>query len=153
MTSPFPESGHPARRTLRRDQPGREGLEAELVARLTRDVAPEAARRALLRCLDGDLSPRATLAMLVLAQGSVTTVRELVDEITARTDEDSRAGDSLVRDRADELTRLFVEHEAALGRAVARWRADPGWLEADGAAADEASYFERTFDRMLAAGS
>jgi hypothetical protein len=163
MTMPFPEPGHPARRELRRDQPGREGMEAELVTRLTRDVSPEAARRALLRCLDGELSPRATLAMLLLAQGSVTAVRELVDEITARTDEDSRAGDSLVRDRADELTRLFVENEAACARAVARWRAEPAGPDGEdgrgsppgptGPAADEATYFERVFDRVLADGA
>jgi hypothetical protein len=155
MTTPFPDPGHASRRTLRRDQPGREGLEAELVARLTRDVGPESARRTLLRCLDGELSPRATLAMLLLNQGSVTAVRELVDEITARTDEDSRAGDSLVRDRADALTRLFVENEAACARAVSRWRADPAWLEGEDGrapAADEATYFERVFDRVLSAG-
>ena len=144
-------------RTLRRDQPGREGLEAELVGRLTRDLAPEPARRVLVRCLDGELSPRATLAQLLLVHGSVTAVRELVDEITARADEDSRAGDSLVRDRADALTRLFVESEAACGRAVARWRREPAWLEgardASGSpAADEATHYERVFDRIVAAG-
>jgi hypothetical protein len=155
MTTPFPDSGHLSGRTLRRDQPGREGLEAELVARLTRDVGSESARRTLLRCLDGELSPRATLAMLLLNQGSVTAVRELVDEITARTDEDSRAGDSLVRDRADALTRLFVENEAACARAVTRWQRDPAWLEGEdgaAAAADESVYFERVFDRVLSVG-
>ena len=159
MTAPFPESGHPSRRVLRRDQPGREGLEAELVARLTHDLAPEAARRVLVRGLDGELSPRAVLAKLLLSQGSVTPVRELVDEITARTDEDSRAGDSLVRDRADELTRLFVENEPGFARALARWRADPAWLDGpdgpphpDAPAVDEATYLERVFDRLLAVG-
>ncbi|MGZ8458437.1 MAG: hypothetical protein ACXWZ4_17660, partial [Gemmatirosa sp.] len=71
------------------------------------------------------------------------------------TDEDSRAGDSLVRDRADALTRLFVENEAACARAVARWQRDPAWLEgADGraTAVDESTYFERVFDRVLSAG-
>jgi hypothetical protein len=113
----------------------------------------------LVRGLDGELSPRAVLAQLLLGQGSVTAVRELVDEITARTDEDSRAGDSLVRDRADELTRLFVENEAGFARALTRWRADPASLEgAEGVpgagtpAVDEATYLERVFDRLLAAG-
>jgi hypothetical protein len=89
----------------------------------------------------------------------VTPVRELVDEITARTDEDARAGDSLVRDRADELTRLFVENEPGFARALARWRTDPAWLEGpdgpphpDAPAVDEATYLERVFDRLLAAG-
>lgn len=165
MTAPFPDSGHGARRALHRDRPGREGLEAELVARLAQGIAPEAARRALVRCLDGELSPRATLAQLVLQSGSVTAVRELVDEITARTDEDSRAGDSLVRDRADALTRLFVENEAACAHAVARWRDGGGPAEAPGAAAsqapdtgdgaaaaaDETGYYERLFDGWVRA--
>lgn len=153
----FPGSGHAPRRALHRDRPGREGMEAELVSRLTQALGPEPARRALVRALDGELSPRATLAQLLLACGSVTAVRELVDEITARTDEDSRAGDSLVRDRADELTRLFVENEEAVARSVARWRTAgaslDGSLDAadgpDGAPADdEVAYYESVFERL-----
>jgi hypothetical protein len=163
MTMPFPEPGHPARRELRRDQPGREGMEAELVARLTRDVSPEGGRGA--RCCAASTAsspPGPRWRCCCWAQGSVTAVRELVDEITARTDEDSRAGDSLVRDRADALTRLFVEHEAACARAVARWRAEAagarrrgraGRAAGGGPAADEATYFERVFDRVLADGA
>ena len=82
-------------------------------------------------------------------------MRELVDEITARTDDDSRAGDSLVRDRADELTRLFVENESACGRALARWRSDPAWGERGASSApavDEVAYYERAFDRLIAVG-
>jgi hypothetical protein len=110
--SPF--DGAPgARRTLHRDRPGREGMEAELVSRLAAGLGPEPARRALVRCLDGELTARAALAQLLLVTRSVTAVRELVDEVTARTDSDSRAGDSLVRDRADALTRLVVENEGA----------------------------------------
>jgi SAM-dependent methyltransferase len=111
VTAPF-DAHHASRRPLYRDQAGREGLEAELVSRLTAGLEPEAARRTLVRALDGERSPVVTLVCLLEACGTVTAVRELVDEITARADEDSRAGDSLVRDRADELTRLFVEHEA-----------------------------------------
>ena len=150
MTAPFPESGHPSRRVLRRDQPGREGLEAELVARLTHDLAPESARRVLVRGLDGELSPRAVLAQLLLSQGSVTPVRELVDEITARTDADSRAGDSLVRDRVDALTRLFVENEAACARAASRLQRvdDPAFLSG-APAADEVTHYERLFDQLI----
>jgi len=106
------DAPHASRRPLYRDQAGREGLEAELVSRLTAGLEPESVRRTLVRALDGERSSVVTLVCLLDASGSITAVRELVDEITARTDEDSRAGDSLVRDRADELTRLFVEHEA-----------------------------------------
>ena len=158
---PFPEQGHVSRRALHRDRPGREGLEAELVHRLTRGIAPEPARRALVRGLDGELTPRATLAQLLVACGSVTAVRELVDEITARTDEDSRAGDSLVRDRADALTRLFVENEIACGRALARWTDGSHDVEREGGpagvapavgAADEVTYYERLFDGWVRTG-
>jgi hypothetical protein len=156
-----------SRRALHRDRPGREGVEAELVSRLAAGLGPEPARRALVRCLDGELTARAALAQLLLATRSVTAVRELVDEVTARADADSRAGDSLVRDRADELTRLVVENEAACSRALARAAAaDAACGEGDGADAaafhgaaappaagadDEVPYYERVLAGMLVA--
>ena len=175
MTAPFPDAHRAGRRDLHRDQPGREGLESELVTRLTAGISPEPARRALVRCLDGELTSRAALVQILLASGSVTALRELVDEITARADEDSRAGDSLVRDRADELTHLFIENEEACARAVERLRrsaavsgVDPegvdalaagarsigGWSDAGGdATADEVAYHERLFERLVRAPS
>ena len=121
------EAGHAARRELHRDRPGREGIEAELVERLTAELMPAAARHALARCLDGGVTPSAALAQMLLACRNVPLVRELVDEVTARTDADSRAGDALVRDRADALTRLFVDNASACARAFARWeRTDEG---------------------------
>jgi hypothetical protein len=156
-----------ARRTLHRDRPGREGVEAELVSRLAAGLGPEPARRALVRCLDGELTARAALAQLLLVTRSVTAVRELVDEVTARADADSRAGDSLVRDRADALTRLVGETEGACARALARAAAaDAASGGDDGADAaafhgaatppaagadDEVSYYERVLAGMLAA--
>jgi hypothetical protein len=172
VTAPFPDAHRASRRDLHRDQPGREGLESELVTRLTAGISPEPARRALVRCLDGELTSRAALVQILLASGSVTALRELVDEITARADEDSRAGDSLVRDRADELTHLFVENEEACARAVERLRRsaatsgiDPlaadalavgaqalGAPEGGGGmdpAVDEVAYHERLFERLM----
>jgi len=168
-----------SRRALHRDRPGREGDEAELVSRLAAGLAPEPARRTVVRCLDGELSAREALAQLLLVTRSVTAVRELVDEVTARADADSRAGDSLVRDRADALTRLVVENEAACARALARaatadaasedveteGAAPPGVGDGPGAAvalhgaasppaigaADEEAYYERVLARMLGA--
>jgi hypothetical protein len=144
------------------------------VSRLAAGLAPEPARRALVRCLDGELTARAALAQLLLVTRSVTAVRELVDEVTARADADSRAGDSLVRDRADELTRLVVENEGACARALARATAADAAAEGGGSTAgeadaaqaaafhgaatppaagaeDEVRYYERVLDGMLAA--
>jgi hypothetical protein len=152
MTGSVFDGAQAPRRALHRDRPGREGVEAELVSRLTADLAPEAARRVLLRCLDGQLSARAALAQLLIATGSVSAVREIVDEVTARADADSRAGDSLVRDRADALTRLVVDNEAACARALGR-----GAVLADGSAApgegssEEGAYYEGVLADMLAA--
>ena len=172
MTMPFPDARHGARRELHRDQPGREGIEAELVSRLTEGLGSEGTRRTLVRCLDGQLSARAALMQLLLAGASTTALRDLVDEITARTDADSRAGDSLVRDRADELTRLFVENERACARAEGRLSRVADGAEPDGgsgdalthlavppapsdgaASDDEVAYYERLFDRVVASGS
>jgi len=150
MTLPFPDARPGARRELHRDQPGREGIEAEVVSRLTEGLGSDVTRRSLVRCLDGELSARAALMQLLVAGTSVTGVRELVDEITARTDADSRAGDSLVRDRADALTRLFVENEAGYARAASRLRHLDEPTELAGApAADEVTYYERLFDQLV----
>lgn len=158
------DAGHAARRELHRDRPGREGVEAELVDRLTADLAPSAARHAVARCLDGVATPPATLAQLLLACRNVALVRELVDEVTARADADSRAGDALVRDRADALTRLFVENAAACGRALERWsRTDEGaagvcealagGAPPEPADAEAVGYYEGVFARMVRAGA
>lgn len=155
-------AGHAARRELHRDRPGREGVEAELVERLTAELGPAAARHALVGCLEGGVTPPAALAQLLVACRSVTGVRELVDEVTARADEDSRAGDALVRDRADALTRLFVDNAPALARALARWaRTDEGTgavcdalaAGAPGGASDALGYYEGVFARVVRAGA
>ena len=162
------EAGHAARRELHRDRPGREGDEAELVERLTAELAPPAARYVLARCLDGVVTPPAALAQLLVLCRNVTAVRELVDEVTARADADSRAGDALVRDRADALTRLFVDNAPALARAVARWTRSDGGAGAvcdalaadapptDGGAdggADAVGYYEGVFARVVRDGA
>lgn len=151
MTGSLFDSPQTSRRALHRDRPGREGVEAELVSRLTEDLAPEAARRALLRCLDGQLSARATLAQLLLATRSVSAVRELIDEVTARADADSRAGDALVRDRADALTRLVVDNEAACARALGRDAVATESTAPSEGAPDEGAYYERVLAGMLVA--
>lgn len=158
------DAGHAARRELHRDRPGREGIEGELVERLTAELSPSAARHALAGCLDGRMTPPAALAQMLLACRNVALVRELVDEVTARADADSRAGDALVRDRADALTRLFVDNAPACARALARWeRTDGGvagvchaFAEAapasGGVDADGVAYYEGVFADVVRAG-
>lgn len=151
MTDSLFDGAQASRRALHRDRPGREGVEAELVSRLTAGLAPERARRALLRCLDGQLSARAALAQLLLATQSVSAVRELIDEVTARADADSRAGDSLVRDRADALTRLVVDNEAACAHALGRDAVGSEVAAPGEGTPDEGAYYERVLAGMLVA--
>jgi len=94
----------------------RHGIEAEVVARLTDGIEPEAVRRVLVQCLAGELSPQVALMRMVCETESVTLVRAAVDEVTERAATSSRAGDNLVRDRVDDLTELFVENEAGCSR-------------------------------------
>nr|MDQ6926558.1 hypothetical protein [Candidatus Eremiobacteraeota bacterium] len=133
--------------------------------RLTAELLPLAARHALARCLDGAVTPPAALARMLLACRNVALVRELVDEVTARADADSRAGDALVRDRADALTRLFVDNAPACSRAFARWaRTDdgmPGMCDSlaggappsNGSDVELVGYYEGVFARMVRAGA
>lgn len=89
----------------------RSGIEEEAVVRLTSDINSAALRNIVSECLRGAASPSDTLRDLV---GSVEleTARHVIDQVTHRAATISRASDNLVRDRADELTQLFVETEA-----------------------------------------
>ena len=133
-------------RELHRDAAGREGMEAELVSRLTEGIEPEGVRRVLVRCLGGALSPQVALMQLLLATENLTEVRLVVDEITQRADADSRAGDSLVRDRVDELTRLFVENEAGCARVAAMLQSERRSSEPAATVEEGIAYFEQLYD-------
>jgi hypothetical protein len=50
----------------------------------------------------------------MLAAESGPVVRAAIDDVTRRAATISRAGDTLVRDRVDELTQIFVEKVADL---------------------------------------
>ena len=88
----------------------RTGIEEEAVVRLTSEIEPTALRNIVSDCLRGDTSPASTLCALVRA-GDLEVARHVIDEVTHKAATISRAGDNLVRDRADELTQLFVEIE------------------------------------------
>lgn len=89
----------------------RRGIEEEAVVRLTSEIAPVSLRNIVSECLRGDATPASALRELVRA-GDLEVARHVIDQVTHKAATISRAGDSLVRDRADELTQLFVETES-----------------------------------------
>jgi hypothetical protein len=62
-------------------------------------------------CLNGSISPAVALTQLLIDSGDVSAVRATIDQITMRAASLSRATDSLIRDRVDELTQLMLESE------------------------------------------
>ncbi len=88
----------------------RAGVEAEAVARLTSGVEPPVSRAILAQCLNGELSPAVAIVRMLAVSHDVASVRAAIDHITLHAAERSRAGDTLVRDRADSLTQLFVDN-------------------------------------------
>ena len=88
----------------------RGGIEEAAVIRLTSEIEPLSLRNIVSECLRGDATPTSTLRALVGA-GDLEVARHVIDQVTHKAATISRAGDNLVRDRADELTQLFVETE------------------------------------------
>ena len=86
----------------------RTGMEAEAISRLTDGLQPPAIRAILVQCLIGELAPSAAISRMLEAEGA-STVRAAIDDVTRRAATLSRAGDTMVRDRVDELTQIFVE--------------------------------------------
>ena len=86
----------------------RTGLEAEAITRLTEGLQPPAIRAILVQCLTGELAPSTAISRLLAAEGAAT-VRAAIDDVTHRAASLSRAGDTMVRDRVDELTQIFIE--------------------------------------------
>jgi hypothetical protein len=84
------------------------GMEAEAISRLTDGLQPPAIRAILVQCLIGELAPSAAVSRM-LEVDSPSTVRAAIDDVTHRAATLSRAGDTMVRDRVDELTQIFVE--------------------------------------------
>ena len=85
--------------------------ESEAVHRLTAGIDLPANREILVRCLTGAVSPAVALMQLIIETEDSGQVRAMVDEVTMRAASVSRATDSLLRDRVDELTQLVVENE------------------------------------------
>lgn len=83
-------------------------MEAEAISRLTDGLQPPAIRAILVQCLVGVLAPSAAVSRMLEVE-SPSIVRAAIDDVTHRAATLSRAGDTMVRDRVDELTQIFVE--------------------------------------------
>jgi hypothetical protein len=86
--------------------------EISAVERLTSGIEPPAQRDILIQCLSGSLAPPVALVQLLIETEDTAVVRATVDEITRRAALLSRATDSLLRDRVDDLTQIMVENES-----------------------------------------
>lgn len=105
--------------------PRAEGTESEVVRRLTQGIEPAAVRGILVRCLGGEMAGTEALIALLAESGDPAVVRQAVDEVTRRADEDSRADDRMVRDRVDDLTKLVVDPEDGADRLADRLASPP----------------------------
>jgi hypothetical protein len=90
---------------------GEAGGESSAVRRLTEDLGDPAQREILARCLTGIVTPVLALDQLLVETGDAPAVRAMIDELTGRAASISRATDSLLRDRVDELTQLVVDDD------------------------------------------
>lgn len=115
----------------------RAGVEAEAVARLIGGVVPPESRAILVQCLNGELSPAVAIVRMLSLTHDVADVRAAIDRVTFNAAEDSRSGDSLVRDRADSLTQLFVDNVRECEEIVAMAENDGHSLEQSAAGEDE----------------
>jgi len=116
------------------------------VERLVARVEPASFRPILARCLSGTVSPQVALMQMVCESESAAVVRAAIDEVTARTDADSRATDSIVRDRVDDLTRILVDHEDGVDRIVDMLRSNVDTSAPAATVEEGVAFCERLFD-------
>jgi hypothetical protein len=102
----------------------RAGIDSEAVTRLTDGVEPMESRAILVQCLNGLLSPAVAIVRMLAISHDVSAVRTAIDHVTRQAASESRAGDSLVRDRADSLTQLFVDNVRECEEIVAMAESD-----------------------------
>lgn len=81
-------------------------------------------RNILVHCLEGGISSSVALMQLLIETEDPAAVRAAVDDVTRRAAALSRSGDSLVRDRVDDLTQLVVENEAGCRRIAEMLRSE-----------------------------
>ena len=76
-------------------------------------------REILVHCLEGNISTSVALMQMLIETEDSAAVRAAIDDVTSRAATLSRSGDSLLRDRVDDLTQLVVENENGCRRIAA----------------------------------
>lgn len=124
----------------------RAGLESEAVKRLLHGVDDAAMRDILARCLDGSISPSVALMQMLIETEDAGVVRTAVDDVTRRAAALSRSGDSLLRDRVDDLTQLVVENEQGCSRIAEMLRSNMDSPDPAPSVEEGIAFCERLFD-------
>lgn len=120
--------------------------EVSAVERLTAGIEPQAHRQILVHCLSGSLSPAVALMQLLIETEDAALVRGTVDEVTRRAASLSRATDSLLRDRVDDLTQLVVENEPGCEKIAEMLRANVDSPAPAPSVEEGIAFCERLFD-------
>ena len=116
------------------------------VLRLTEGMEPPEQRDILVRCLSGALSPAVALMRLLIETEDAAAVRATVDEVTRRAARISRATDSLLRDRVDDLTQLLVENEPGCEQIARMLKSDVDSPKPAASVEEGIAFCERLFD-------
>jgi len=124
----------------------RTGQESEAVKRLVQDLNDNAVRDILVHCLEGSISSSVALMQLLIETEDPIAVRAAIDDVTRRAATLSRSGDSLLRDRVDDLTQLVVENEGGCRRIAAMLRSDIDSPEEARTIDEGIAFCERLFD-------
>jgi cyclopropane fatty-acyl-phospholipid synthase-like methyltransferase len=120
--------------------------EESAVKRLTAGIEPPEHRNILAHCLSGALSPAVALMQLLIDTEDAAAVRATIDEVTLRAAALSRATDSLIRDRVDDLTQLVVENELGCERIAEMLRTNMDSPEMASTVEEGIAFCERLFD-------
>lgn len=124
----------------------RTGVESEAVKRLIQGTDRETVKAILARCLDGSISPSVALMQMLIETEDAATVRSAIDDVTRRAASLSRSGDSLLRDRVDDLTQLVVENEVGCERIAEMLRSNMDTSEPAPTVEEGIAFCERLFD-------
>jgi cyclopropane fatty-acyl-phospholipid synthase-like methyltransferase len=116
------------------------------VRRLAAGIEPEAHREILMQCLSGSLSPAVALMQLLIDTEDAAAIRSTIDELAVRAATVSRATDSLLRDRVDDLTQLVVENELGCERIAEMLRSNMDSPEMAPTVEAGIAFCERLFD-------